>query len=738
MSDLGVARGRIVIDTSQLAQAQQQVQSASRGMSQTLQGLGGAFGIAFGAAAVAQVGRFAVEADKVATSYRRQSVAAVNLAGGQAQLNELLQIYNDVTGGAIDKATALADVTRLMAVGFADSAAELEQFARAARGISVATGQQQDYVISQLQLAIANQSTLRLDQLGLGVAEVKERIDELRSSNKNLTTEMAYQQAILELAEKKFGALVDSAEGAATGLERMTKAWKDFQLAFGEDAGGGTNIIFNQWANDIERATSEMQALSKWMHDIDQAGARWRASMGISLPAGTFNATGFSSGGSIGGRGASGASAAVTRPRFSEDQTAAIVEWARSVAEIEKQSARDRLEATLQFEEQRTNAIRDYEKTIAREAQDFSLQRARAEEDYSLGLQRVHRDIASREASQSADLERTIADARMDAAGRANERQIEFDERIAETRATNQERINELEADFNKRRERSQRDHQESLMDAAGRLDAEAVYRQQRDFATRQRDEREDFDERLEKERKNEEERLAELNKAHAKQMADEGSALQKRIDQAQQAYQRQIEDARAADAQRIEDMAADFQLRKEREDEDRGIRLARLQQDHNDQLEEQARQHELRLIQIAEQEQEARATLDEEFQKELDALGIRTQAYKEKLKEYEKAAIAAFDNVWRHLLGPTQGPQPQNSMITPGRFPSLVTPSVAPLTGAASSTRSSGSIAPSGSRSVTIQPGAIVVNAAPGMNERVLAEFVMDVIVDYLEDQPQ
>src|SRR5687767_11577044 len=121
MSDLGTARGRIVIDTSQLAQAQQQVQSASRAMSQAL----GALGVGFGAA---QIARFAVEADKVATSYRRQSVAARELAGSQEQLNALLETYDDATGGAVSKAQALSDVVRLQAVGFADSAEELERF----------------------------------------------------------------------------------------------------------------------------------------------------------------------------------------------------------------------------------------------------------------------------------------------------------------------------------------------------------------------------------------------------------------------------------------------------------------------------------------------------------------------------------------------------------------------------------------------------------------------------------
>jgi hypothetical protein len=206
-------------------------------------GLGGALqGIAafsLGGVTVAQIGQFAVAANQQATAYARVRVAAENLAGSQSRLNEMLSVYDQVTGGVVNKSQALQDVTRLMAVGFADSTQELEQFVRAARGISIATGQSQDYVIGQLQLAIANQSTMRLDQLGLGVSEVKNRIDQLRRANKDLTTEQAYQQAVLGLAGEKFGELVDSAQSAATNIEKVTKAWADLKLEVGSGRVGG-------------------------------------------------------------------------------------------------------------------------------------------------------------------------------------------------------------------------------------------------------------------------------------------------------------------------------------------------------------------------------------------------------------------------------------------------------------------------------------------------------------------
>lgn len=715
MSDLGAARGRILIDTSDVQRAQREVAQASRGMSQALNALG----IGLGARELVQ---YAVEADRVATAFRRQSVAARNLAGGQAQLNELLATYNDATGGAVSNAQALADVTRLLAIGFADSAAELDQFARAARGIAIATGQSQDYIIGQLQLAIANQSTMRLDQLGLGVSEVKQRIDELKASNKSMTDEMAYQQAILELAEEKFGEIADSAAGAATGMEQLRKEWDNLMLSLG---GGPIDFVAQAMANWLKDAQRDIGYVIKAVEELEKAWDRLRFAAGVTNINPDLNS-------GISDR-ARGNAAGLVRPqevpRWGENQRAvesALVEWSQQVRAIERQAAQDRLDATRQYEEQRTSAIRQYEQSIAREAEDFARNRAREAQDYAISLQRMHRDIAQREARQLADLERTISDARTDAAERANDRQIALDERIAETRSQANERIAELESDFAKRQERSQRTFARQLRDAAANLDAVRVRELQQERRERLQEEQDNFAERLDKERQNEAKRLADLEKAHAKQTASEAKALQKRIDDANDAYQRQLTDARAADEQRLADMAADRALRLERENEDRATRLERMAEDHAAQLEEMARQHELRLIQIAEQEQDERDLLDEEFQKELDALGIRTDKWTEKQKQITDYAIAEFDRWWERITQIANGlagigPQPLNPMITPGGWPSLGTSSVVPSS-------------VNNSRAVSIT-APIQVFAATGQSPHDIAGAVRREIADLLEE---
>lgn len=713
---LGTATGRIVIDTAGVRQAQAEVQASSKLMNEAL----GAIGISLTAAGFVQLAKaaatFAIQSSAIATSFARQSVAARELAGGQGQLNDLLEVYNAATGGAIDNATALADVTRLLAVGFADSTEELDQFARAARGIAVATGQSQDYIIGQLQLAIANQSTMRLDQLGLGVSEVKQRIDELKASNRGLTDEMAYQQAILEAANDKFGALVDSTEAQATSAERLAVAWKNMRLEIGQEIKPNVEETSNalldllNLINRVRDANKEFQRDAVSRRALEEGRPDPFGSIGSRTSIGRVTPQAF-------GEGVAPNDAALS------ERNAAIVEWHRETIDIERQAARDRIDATRQFEEQRTTTIRDYERTIAREAQDFAIQRARAEEDYALNLQRMHRDIAQREARQFEELERTISDARRDAAERGAERQAALDERIAETRSQANERIAELEADFSKRRERAQRDHAERLRDAAANLDAVAVREAQRDFRNSQRDAQEDFDDRLEKERANEAKRLEELNKAHAKQGADEAKALQRRIDDANKAHQRQLEDARAADEQRLADMSADFALRQERENEDRAIRLERLAEDHQAQLEEQARQHELRMIQIAEQEADELREHNEAFDEQMAELAIYHDGVLERQTAFQNESLQMYEAYLeaqrKALQAAIQGPltSPWNGPVFSG--------GVAPV--------SSSSVTNSSSRSLSLAPGAIVING-DGLNEQQVAAVVIEKLADFFE----
>lgn len=566
-----------------------------------------AIGVSVGAA---QLGRFVLEADKVATAYRRQSVAAVTLAGSQAKLNQFLSVYEDAMGGAVAKAEAMANVTKLMSVGFADSASELDQFARAIRGISIAMGMSEDTVTQNLILELFTQRGARLDQLGLQYDKVKARAAELAAADKSLTAQQAYQNAVLEQARQRFGALTDAAAGQKTGLEKLGIAWENFKLQFGEGASGGTNIIFEQWASDIERATSELQQFSDFLEQVKKTGQQLRFDLGIS---------GFDPNANYGSRTSIGRVTPThigdgSAPRFTEEQEKAITDFYKSSMDAERSAHNEQLRATVEYESQRTQTIRDFGKQMAREEQDFNTARARSLRDYERSVLSIMRDAQKREAKAQADLAETLADAR----------------------AKNTERLQDIEKNYNRARERAAESYGKSLRDAAGRLDAKRISELQDDYRTQEKERKQSYDDQLTKEREN----------------------LAESIRQAQEAHNERLQDARDADAERLADMRLNRALQLSDEDADRATRKNRAFADHNDQLAEMDRLHAERMTQIDNQLLQENTRLKEG----LDEFLGRT-------KDATEAAIAYYDALNAALIGP----RAQNPFITPGEFPSLL-----------------------------------------------------------------
>lgn len=191
-------------------------------------------GVAIGALTT-RAAALTLELDKLGTQYERVNVAGAELAGGQGKLAELMDAYRDASGGAVDKMTALEQVTKLQAVGFANNAQQLERVTRAARAASLATGRDSDYVVSQMQLVVANQSTMRLDQIGVGVGEFKSRLEELKATMPGVSEEARYQEALLSVLEDKYKGLLSSAEAAASGQEMLTAAIKDLKLELAQN-----------------------------------------------------------------------------------------------------------------------------------------------------------------------------------------------------------------------------------------------------------------------------------------------------------------------------------------------------------------------------------------------------------------------------------------------------------------------------------------------------------------------
>lgn len=622
---LGIARGQIVIDTSSLERTQSIANSVGANvarsfgqvdtsinrtiggvgrLNQSLGGLGGALG-GFGAFRIAQ---FVLQADSLATAYRRQGVAAANLAGGQEKLNELLEAYDKATGRAVATADQMAEVTRLQAIGFADSAQELDEFVTAARGASLAMGRSQDYIISQLQIAIANQSKLRLDQLGLGISEVEARIRRLRAADKGLTDEMAYQDAVLGLLQEKFGGLVRSQEAQATGAEKMAKAWKDASLEIGEAFGPeistalegtstqitGISRILRDLKTDIDNVKRGLReeggiGSNSWLSDLlnfdlsfglNQMELTTRPGQGLALTQRRDYRSWSATAGGIypGGPGYMPSPTLGGVDQHYEERRQEQIDFGRELADIERSANAQRLDATQQYESQRSQIVETYGRQMAREEEDFLRQRGRAVAEFNRQVANLQSEAAERDAEWASDLA----------------------ERIADIQSDGNERISEIEENYQRDRERREQDHRDRLFDAASRLDAVAVANEQRNYRRQSQDAQERHDEQIDKERENIAERIADEQHGHAERLAD----------------------ARKADAERLEDMREAFARQTAQEDEDRAVRLQRMAEDHAAQLAQMDAAQALRIEQINRHEAEERKTAEEAHIKAMGELG--------------------------------------------------------------------------------------------------------------------
>lgn len=677
---------------------------------------------AFGIGALANAGQALIEATQMATAYDRQEVAARNLAGSQAKLNELLAAYAKNSGGAVDKSTQLSDVTRLLATGFANSVPEVEKFVRATRGASIALGKPQDYITQETQLAISNTSVKRLDQIGLGVDEVQKRIEELQKANAALSREDAFRISVIGLLDAKYGALNNTIEGQVTGLEKLGKAWRDMKLSIGQSGQGPVNGFLGLIGEGIDNATTysstrgqyrknlnddptwkpgfgasreerEAYRIEKQMAEADKfwAGFWDKASRGLLKFMGQDPGPGspkmFLRNPEDFWSGAPGGIPEAPLSRFGKmsDEGKDVVRNSYDAVEsIEKDYYEQREQLTKQYEQERTRIIADFGKQMARSEADFQRQRARSLQDYERSILDVMREGREREADWREDLDEKIADATED----------------------HGKKVAEIEEKFRKNQEKAEKDHKDRLLKAAGQLDAIAV-----------------LEERKRWKRENEE-----REEGHQEALKDAREGLEEQVKEAREALEERLKDAREADEKRLQDMALDRERTLARENEDREIEKARQIEDHNAQLDEMSRLHGEQMTKLQEQSEKETKLIEDRLDADLAAVGVYVEGYQKLMRDKDKLIEEWFDKVIKRVeddIAVKNAP----AIFDPSRGPDLITDYIRQV----QSGGQGGAITNTSSRVNVIEAGAIAVFTTPGF-EMMVGELVEEKMLEVLE----
>lgn len=432
------------------------------------------------------------------------------------------------------------------------------------------------------------------------------------------------------------------------------------------EAGAGMQRLRGQ--NDINSAAAFSERTNQWLRN-------WARSI---VGAGGAGVAGTSAGGMFGTGDGTNPNAAI------------ITQWATNVQSIEREAAAARLKATRDYEEQRTQAVAQYEQGITRDAEDFARSRARAAEQMNRQIADIEADADKRDIKQAAD----------------------YEERVGELRADANERIAKIEEDYAKSREEAASDHRDRLLSAASRLDAVALREEQKRFAKSE----------------------AQATENHDEQVSEAQKALDKRLADERESYEERTAEQRLVDAERIQDLRDNLAESQRLEDEDRLIAQTRRSEDFAAQQAQAAADYQQRLADMATQAAEERKQLDEAFMAELEAAGVHNEQYLALQKAKQDASLALFDSWWDGVnkrlavQGPqaaTQGPQAQTGWLTDfnggrtqpaGGFPTSfaqMSPSV---------------------RSVTVEAGAITVNAAAGQSEEMIARQVREELIALLE----
>lgn len=209
-------------------------QGLSKGVSDELNKLAAGFtvgAVAAGLSAIA-VGSFkAAEEAKSATS------AFTNLSGSANIARINLQAMDRATRGLISDTEQMKIANQLLGMNIVQTSDQLEQVVGVSRRLGKEfRGLGARDAAEEFAIMIANMSVARLDSFGLSSGRVRERINELMATTKDMTRETAFFQATMEEAEKTVNRLGPELTTSADEVARLGAEWTNLQTAMGKAA----------------------------------------------------------------------------------------------------------------------------------------------------------------------------------------------------------------------------------------------------------------------------------------------------------------------------------------------------------------------------------------------------------------------------------------------------------------------------------------------------------------------
>lgn len=198
-----------------------------------LSALGKAIPVAAIATAALKVGEMVTELGNLGQQVQQQRAYFEVWSGSVGAATANLEAMRRAVGGALTESEMMAGANKLLSMGLADNANELETMSRMAVMLGGSTRTAAES-IEEFSLLLANQSILRLDTFGISGAKVRERIEELQAADANLTREQAFLNAVMEEGTAKVAALEAAGVKATTATQDLGTAFRGLREAIGE------------------------------------------------------------------------------------------------------------------------------------------------------------------------------------------------------------------------------------------------------------------------------------------------------------------------------------------------------------------------------------------------------------------------------------------------------------------------------------------------------------------------
>lgn len=260
-----------------LKEAGESASHAQQGMN-LLKGAAGALGLALGAQGLASAARAAYDALHEGAGLDAAKQKFDNLAESIGTTGDALQTaLVDATGGMLSNAELISGATDLMALGLAKNSDEAVR-------LSTLVGKL-GWDMQVLGLTIANQSTARLDSLGLSMETVKAKAKELEAQG--YSTAEAFKLAVIESGEANLRLYGDTAETTAGKLAKVEATLKNVGDAAKVALAEGLAPHLDEIAESAERmgpalvqVAGLIGAIAGYADDIEKMNAFFQLVMG--------------------------------------------------------------------------------------------------------------------------------------------------------------------------------------------------------------------------------------------------------------------------------------------------------------------------------------------------------------------------------------------------------------------------------------------------------------------------